>query len=122
MSDKINAILEAVALVTVAEAAELKEKFKEKFGVTFPQTSGPTPVIEAAPVEEQTHFELILAAVGPNKVDTLKVMREVFKYGLLECKNAAEALPHTFPGMHTKAEAQNAQVKFSAVGAVLQLK
>lgn len=122
--DKITAILETVAQMSVAEAKELKEKFKEKFGVEFPQFGLPAQSVESSePVEEQTAFQVMLLDAGSKKIEVLKTIRELFGYSLQDAKAAVESLPHQFDkGPFDKIKAEQIREKLIAAGASVQLK
>ena len=92
-------ILEAISSMTVLELSELLSAFEEKFGVT---AAAPVAVAAAgagagaAPaeaVEEQDEFDVVLSAAGAQKIQVIKVVRELTKLGLKEAKDLADAAP-----------------------------
>lgn len=119
--DRFEDILFTVERMTVEEAQELKQKIAERMGITFPQkieTSAPVVVEE----EKQTHFKIVLVDCGSNKMNVLKVVREIFGYALLDAKKACEDLPHEFEGGAREAgKAEEIRIKLSAVGATVKL-
>ena len=83
-------ILDAIASKTVLEISELIKMMEEKFGVTATAAvavAGPAAGAAAAPAEEKSEFDVVLAAVGSNKIAVIKVVREVTGLGLKEAKD-----------------------------------
>src|SRR6202451_4151123 len=91
----VDDLLEQIGSLTLLEAADLKKKMEEKFGVTaaapmaFAASAGPA----AAAVEEKTEFDVILTSVGDKKIEVLKVVREVTGLGLKEAKDLVDSAP-----------------------------
>src|SRR5262245_35442516 len=94
---KVAQVLEVVEQMTVLELSELVTAFEEKFGVTAaaPVMMGAAPAAgaAAAPAEEKTEFDAILAEAGSNKIQVIKVVREITGLGLKEAKDLVEAAP-----------------------------
>ena len=97
MSDKVLKLIEDVKALTVMELSELVKALEEEFGV-----SAAAPVaVAAAPAaggaapaaEEKTEFDVILAEVGPNKINVIKVVRELTGLGLKEAKDLVDGAP-----------------------------
>src|SRR5262245_62203172 len=93
-------ILEAISGMTVLELSELLSAFEEKFGVTAAApvavAAGPAVGAGAAPaeaVEEQDEFDVVLSAAGGQKIQVIKVVRELTKLGLKEAKDLVDAAP-----------------------------
>ena len=89
-------ILDAIASKTVLEISELIKMMEEKFGVTATAAvavAGPAAGAAAAPAEEKTEFDVVLAEVGSNKIAVIKVVREVTGLGLKEAKDLVEGAP-----------------------------
>jgi large subunit ribosomal protein L7/L12 len=107
------------------EAASLVKMLEEKWGV-----SAAAPVAMAAAgapaaaavVEEQTEFEVILKDVGENKINVIKVVREVTSLGLKEAKDVVDGAPRTVKEGVTKDDAEAMKKKFEAVGAKVEIK
>jgi len=121
-------VIEAIEKMTVLELAELVKALEQRFGVTAVApvavaSGGPTgaPATEAAPVEEQTEFTVILKEIGPNKVNVIKAVRELTALGLKESKELVEAAPKTVKENVTKQEAQAAKAKLEEAGAVAEV-
>jgi large subunit ribosomal protein L7/L12 len=119
-------ILEAVSKLTVLELSQLIKDMEEKFGV-----SAAAAVAVAAPAaggagaavaEEQTEFAVILAAIGENKVNVIKAVREVTSLGLKEAKDLVDGAPKPVKEGITKAEADAVAKKLTDAGAKVEIK
>ena len=77
---------------------------------------------EAAPVEEQTEFDVILQAVGGNKINVIKVVREITALGLKEAKDLVEAAPKSVKEGVSKDEAETIRQKLADAGATVEVK
>jgi large subunit ribosomal protein L7/L12 len=126
-------IVEELSTLTVLEAAQLTKLLEEKWGVSAaaPVAMGAMPMMAAAgaaaaaPVAvEQTEFDVILKEAGPNKIQVIKVVRELTNnaLGLREAKEAVETLPNAFKKGVTKEEAEIARAKLTEVGATVEIK
>lgn len=118
-------ILEAIGNMTVLEVVDLIEAMEEKFGVTAAAAvvAGPAAAAaEAAPVEEQTEFNVILASFGANKVGVIKAVRGLTGLGLKEAKDAVEGAPTTLKEGVSKAEAEAAKKELEEAGATVEIK
>ena len=132
-SDKVNSIIESIETLNVLELVELKKTMEEKWGVTAaaPMMSSAMPMAgaaggdgaaAAAPVEEQTEFDVILMAAGANKIQVIKVVRELTSLGLKEAKDLVEAAPKPVKEAVSKEEADAAKAKLLEVGASVDVK
>ena len=124
-------VTEALALIekmTLFEVAELKKGIEDKFGVSaaVPMMAAAAPTAgaaaAAAPVEEKTEFDVILKEIGPNKINVIRVVRELTSLGLKESKDLVEAAPKAVKEAISKDEAAAAKTKLEAVGAVVEVK
>ncbi len=117
-------IINAVAEMSVMEVVELIEAMEEKFGVSAAAAvvAGPGAGGEAAAVEEQTEFDLILTAAGDKKVNVIKVVREITGLGLKEAKGAVDGAPATIKEAMSKDDAEAAKKKLEEAGASVELK
>jgi large subunit ribosomal protein L7/L12 len=118
-------LLEQIGSLTLLEAADLKKKMEEKFGVTAaapmafaPMAGGPA----AAAVEEKTEFDVILTSVGDKKIEVLKVVREVTGLGLKEAKDLVDSAPKPVKEKVKKEEAEQMKQKIEAAGAKIEIK
>ena len=118
-------ILEAIGNMTVLEVVDLISAMEEKFGVTAAAAvvaAAPGAAAEAAPVEEQTEFDVILASFGANKVGVIKAVRALTGLGLKEAKDAVEGAPTTLKEAVSKAEAEAAKKELEEAGATVEIK
>lgn len=119
-------ILEAIANMSVMDVVQLVEAMEEKFGVSAaaavavaaPAGGG----AEAAPVEEKTEFDIILANAGEKKVNVIKVVRAITGLGLKEAKDLVDSAPSTVKEAVGKAEAEDAKKQLEEAGAKVELK
>ena len=123
-------IIEAISGMTVLELAELVKALEEKFGVSaaapVAMAAMPTaaaaaeaPVVEA---EEQTEFDVILKTVGENKIQVIKVVRELTNLGLREAKAVVDGAPSDLLKAVSKEQAETAKAKMAEVGAAVEIK
>ncbi len=119
-------ILDAIGSMSVLELSQLIKDMEEKFGV-----SAAAAVAVAAPaaggggaaaVEEKTEFNVILMAAGENKVNTIKVVREVTGLGLKEAKDLVDGAPKAMKEGIPKAEAEAIKKKVEEAGAKVEIK
>jgi large subunit ribosomal protein L7/L12 len=124
-------VTEALALIekmTLFEVAELKKGIEEKFGVSaaVPMMAAAAPAAggaaAAAPVEEKTEFDVILKDIGANKINVIRVVRELTSLGLKESKDLVEAAPKAVKEAISRDEAAAAKAKLEAVGATVEVK
>ena len=118
-------ILEAIGNMKVSELVELTEAFKSKFNVTISAVAaGPAAGgAAAAPVvEEQTEFNVILAAAGAQKIQVIKVVRELTGLGLKEAKDLVDGAPKEVKVGVSKDEAAQVKAKLEGAGATVELK
>ena len=122
----LQSIAENLSSLTVMEAASLVKMLEEKWGVSAAApvaavTAG-APAAAAAAAEEQTEFEVVLKEVGENKINVIKVVREVTSLGLKEAKDLVDGAPRTVKEGVTKDDAEGMKKKFEAVGAKVEIK
>jgi large subunit ribosomal protein L7/L12 len=119
-------ILEAIANMTVMEVVELISAMEEKFGVTAAAAVAAAPAAggggDAAPAEEQTEFDVVLASFGANKVSVIKAVRALTGLGLKEAKDAVEGAPNTLKEGVSKEEAEEAKKTLEEAGATVEIK
>jgi len=118
-------IVETLSALTVLEAADLAKMLEEKWGVSAAAAvavaAGPAAG-PAAAVEEQTEFNVILAAAGDKKIEVIKEVRAITGLGLKEAKDLVEAAPKAVKEGVTKDEAAKLQKQLEAVGAKVEVK
>ena len=128
MSEKIEKLLEEISNLTLVEASELKKALEDKFGVTAAAPmmmagAAPAATAEAAPaVEEKTEFDVELTEIGANKINVIKVVREITGLGLKDAKDLVEAAPKAVKEGVSKAEAEEMKKKIEDAGAKVTLK
>ncbi|MDR7416160.1 MAG: 50S ribosomal protein L7/L12 [Armatimonadota bacterium] len=127
MSSRTQEIVEAISNLTVLELAELVKALEERFGVTAaapvavaaPATPAPA---QAPAVEEQTEFDVILKSPGANKIQVIKVVRELTGLGLKEAKDLVDGAPKPVKEKVSKQEAEAIKAKLVEVGAEVEVK
>jgi large subunit ribosomal protein L7/L12 len=123
----INTISEQIQGLTLLEASQLVKLLEEKLGVSAaaaavaaaPAAGGGAA---AAPVEEKTEFAVVLTAAGANKINVIKVVREVTSLGLKEAKDLVDGAPKTVKEGVNKEEAEAIKKKFVDAGASVEVK
>lgn len=122
----LQQIEEQIVGLTLLDAAALVKKLEERLGVS---AAAAAPVMvagggaaAAAPAEEQTEFSVILKDAGTNKINTIKVVREVTALGLKEAKDLVDGAPKTVKEGVTKEEAEAIKKKFTDAGAAVDVK
>lgn len=123
----VDELLEQIGNLTLLQAADLKKKMEEKFGVTAaaPVAFAAAPGAAAgggAAVEEKTEFDVILTSVGDKKIEVLKVVREVTGLGLKEAKDLVDSAPKPLKEKVKKEDAQQMKEKIEAAGAKVEIK
>jgi large subunit ribosomal protein L7/L12 len=129
MSDKVTSIIEEIKGLSLLEASQLVKGLEEAFGVSAAAATvavaGAAPAAgggAAAPAEEKTDFNVILTAVGGNKIGVIKVVREITSLGLKEAKDLVEGAPKPVKEGVPKDEAENIKKKFTEAGATVEIK
>lgn len=118
-------ILNAIADMSVMDVVDLVAAMEEKFGVSAQAAVAAAPAAAAADggaVEEQTEFDVILAAIGEKKVNVIKVVREITGQGLKEAKDMVDGAPSTVKEGVSKDEANQLKAKLEEAGATVELK
>lgn len=129
MSEKVDKLFEEISSLTLGEAAELKEKLEDEFGVTaaapMMMAGGPAPAAgggEEAQEEEQTEFDVELTSFGDKKLNVIKAVREITSVGLKEAKEIVEGAPNVIKEQCSKDEAEELKKKLEEAGATVTLK
>ena len=119
-------ILESISQMTVLELSQLIKDMEEKFGVSAAAAvavAGPAAgPAAAAAKEEQTEFTVMLTAVGDNKVNVIKAVREVTSLGLKEAKDLVDGAPKPVKEGISKADADAIAKKLTDAGAKVEIK
>jgi large subunit ribosomal protein L7/L12 len=120
-------IVDALKEKSLLEAAELVKLIEETFGVSAAaaavSAAPAAAAAEAAPAaEEKTEFDVILQAAGGNKINVIKVVREITALGLKEAKDLVEAAPKAVKEGVSKDEAEAIRAKLADAGATVEVK
>ena len=117
---KIDELLETIDSLTVVELSELVKGIEEKYGVSAAAVAAPVAG-GAAAAEEKSSFNVVLKDVGGNKIQVIKVVRDVTGLGLKEAKDLVDGAPKTVKENVSKEEAEELKAKFTEAGAVVEL-
>lgn len=115
-------ILETISNMSVMDVVELIKSMEDKFGVSAAAVAVAAPAAAAAAVEEKTEFNVILAAAGDNKINVIKVVREITGLGLKEAKDLVEGAPKAVKEGIAKAAAEEIKKKLADAGATVEIK
>ena len=118
-------ILDKIASMTVLELSELIKAMEEKFGVSAAAAvaaAAPAAAAAAPAAEEQTEFTVVLTAIGDNKVNVIKAVREITGLGLKEAKDLVEGAPKPVKEGINKADAEAAKKKLDDAGGKAEIK
>lgn len=124
----LQAIAEQLDSLTLLEASQLVKMLEEKWGVSaaapvaMAAMPGAGAAAEAAPVEEQTEFDVILKSAGEKKINVIKVVRALTNLGLKEAKDVVETANSAILTAVSKEAAQDAKAKLEAEGAQVEVK
>ena len=119
----INAIADSIQGLTLLEASGLVKMLEERLGVSAAAAAVAVAGPAAAPVvEEKTEFTVVLTAVGANKINVIKAVREVTSLGLKEAKDLVDGAPKTVKEGVNKDEAETIRKKFTDAGATVEVK
>ena len=117
-------IVEALKAMPALELSELVHELEDVFGVSAaaPVAVAAAPAAGAAPAEEKTNFDVVLEGFGENKIQVIKVVRELTSLGLKEAKTLVESAPKAVLEGAKKEDAEAAKEKLEAAGAAVSLK
>ena len=117
-------LVDELSGLTVLEAAELSKMLEEKWGVSAaaPVAVAAAGGAAAAAVEEKTAFDVILAAAGAQKINVIKVVRELTGLGLKEAKDLVEGAPKPVKTGVSKEDAETMKKKLTEAGATVEVK
>ena len=123
-SEKITNILEEIKSLTILELSDLVKAVEEEFGVS---AAAPVGVVAAAgaaapAAEEKTEFDVILTGFGANKLNVIKVVRELTGLGLKDAKDMVEGAPKAVKEGVSKDEAEKVKEALTAAGATVEIK
>ena len=121
-------VIEYLKSMTLLEASELVKQLEETFGVSAAAAAVAAPAAgaaaggETAAAEEKTEFDVILQSIGGNKINVIKVVREITARGLKEAKDLVEAAPKPVKEGVSKEEAETVRQKLADAGATVEVK
>ena len=123
-SEKITNILEEIKSLTILELSDLVKAVEEEFGVS---AAAPVGVVAAAgaaapAAEEKTEFDVILTGFGANKLNVIKVVRELTGLGLKDAKDMVEGAPKAVKEGVSKDEAEKVKAALTEAGATVEIK
>jgi large subunit ribosomal protein L7/L12 len=120
--EKFKDIIEKIESMTVVELAELVKVLEEKFGVSASMPAGTGAAAGAAEEEEKSAYDVILKAVGDQKINVIKVVKEATGLGLKEAKDIVDAAPKAIKEGMKKEDAEALKKQLEEAGAVVELK
>jgi large subunit ribosomal protein L7/L12 len=130
MSEKLQGIVDQIKELSLLEASQLVKLMEETFGVSAAAAVAAAPAAgaaaagggETAAAEEKSEFDVVLQAIGGNKINVIKVVREVTALGLKEAKDLVEAAPKAVKEGVSKEEAETIRQKLADAGATVEVK
>jgi large subunit ribosomal protein L7/L12 len=125
-SEKIQKFIDDVKALTVIELNELVKAMEEEFGVSASAAvavvAGPAAAGDAPAAAEQTEFDVILKSAGPNKMNVIKVVKEITGASLMEAKKLVDEAPKTLKEKISKDDAAAIEAKLKEAGAEVEVK
>ena len=118
---KVDEILESIDSLTVVELADLVKKIEEKYGVSAAAVAAPVAGVAAGAAEEKSSFNVVLQEAGAQKIQVIKVVRDVTGLGLKEAKDLVDGAPKTVKENVAKDAAEELKKKLEDVGAKVEL-
>ncbi|MCQ2914671.1 MAG: 50S ribosomal protein L7/L12 [Alphaproteobacteria bacterium] len=115
-------LVDELSALTVLEAAELSKMLEEKWGVSAAAPVAVAAAGAAAPAEEKTEFDVVLAEAGANKINVIKEVRAITGLGLKEAKDLVEGAPKTVKEGASKEDAEKFKKQLEAAGAKVEIK
>ena len=116
-------MIEEIKKMTVVELADLVKAIEEEFGVSAVAAAAPAAAgaVAGGAAEEKSSFDVVLKDAGANKIQVIKVVRDITGLGLKEAKEMVDGAPKTIKEGVAKEEAEEMKAKFVEVGAVVEL-
>lgn len=125
----VQELIETIKGMTVLELNELVKALQDEFGVSAMAMAAPVAAVGAAapaaaeaPAEEKSSFDVILASAGAEKIQVIKVVRQLTNLGLKEAKDLVDSAPKPLKEGATKEEAEKMKAELEAVGATVEVK
>jgi large subunit ribosomal protein L7/L12 len=127
-SENVTKVVDLIGNMTVLEVSSLVKEMEERFGVTAAAPMAAMPMgmmpggAAAAPAEEKTEFDVILASAGDKKIQVIKVVRALTGLGLKEAKDLVDGAPKPVKEGVAKAEAEEMKKQIEEAGGTVELK
>ena len=122
-------VIKFIENMTVLELAEFVKELEERFGVTaaapvaaVAPAGAAAPAAEAPAAEEKSEFDVVLSEIGPQKIQVIKVVRQITGLGLKEAKELVESAPKPIKEKVSKEEAESIKKQLEEVGAKVEIK
>ncbi len=122
MSEKIAAMIEEIKGLSVLELSELVHALEDTFGVSAAAVAAPVAGAAAAPVEEQTEFDVVLTSFGDKKLAVIKEIRAITGLGLVDAKALVEGVPSKVKEGISKEDAEALKAQLEAAGGTVEIK
>ena len=124
MSEKVVNLIEEIKTLSVLELSEMVKALEEEFGVSAaaPVAVAAAPAAAAPAAEEKTEFDVVLKSFGANKINVIKVVREITGLGLKEAKEVVDNAPKAVKEGVSKDEAESIKTKLTEAGAEVEVK
>ena len=122
MSEKIAAMIEEIKGLSVLELSELVHALEDTFGVSAAAVAAPAAGAAAAPVEEQTEFDVVLTSFGDKKLAVIKEIRAITGLGLVDAKALVEGVPSKVKEGISKEDAEALKAQLEAAGGTVEIK
>ncbi len=120
--EKFKELIEKIEKLTILELAELVKALEEKFGVSASAMAVAGPAVGGtAGAEEKTAYAVVLKAVGDQKINVIKAVKEITGLGLKEAKDIVDGAPKNVKEGLKKEDAEEIKKKLEAVGATVEL-
>ena len=121
-TEKITSIMEEIKTLTILEMKDLVKALEEEFGVSAAPVAVAAAGAAAPAAEEKTEFDVVLKAAGAQKLNVIKVVRELTGLGLKDAKDLVEAAPKTIKEGVSKVEAEKIKADLTAACAEVEVK
>ena len=121
-TEKITSIMEEIKTLTILEMKDLVKALEEEFGVSAAPVAVAAAGAAAPAAEEKTEFDVVLKAAGAQKLNVIKVVRELTGLGLKDAKDLVEAAPKTIKEGVSKDAAEKIKADLTAAGAEVEVK
>ena len=122
MSEKIAAMIEEIKGLTVLELSELVHALEETFGVSAAAVAAAPAAGDAAPVVQQTEFDVVLTSFGDKKLAVIKEIRAITGLGLVDAKALVEGVPSKVKEGISKEDAEALKAQLEGVGGTVEIK